>query len=185
MSLQTKRLSLTINGTEIGPFDIPVDMMMIDFLHEYANLTGTRYGCGIGLCHACTVILDIPTGQSLEMRSCITRANYFSGKTIRTVEGHAERDADGSVQELCALQKKFLEHYAFQCSYCTPGMLNAAVVLLERLAREPVPVEQLDQVIVDAMDAHICRCTGYVRYYQAVKEVVLSSPGLTTVPVPK
>jgi aerobic-type carbon monoxide dehydrogenase small subunit (CoxS/CutS family) len=76
------------------------------------------------------------------------------------------------------VQQKFLEHFSFQCGYCTPGFVNGATVLVERLKRQPVAREQLDETITEALNDHICRCTGYVRYFEAVKDVVLSTPGL-------
>ena len=78
-----------------GPIDVPEDMMLVDVLHEYLGLTGTRFGCGQGVCRACTVIVDDERGPR-EVRSCITGAHYFDGKRIRTVEGHAKRDASGA-----------------------------------------------------------------------------------------
>lgn len=158
---------------------VPADLPMVDFLHEYAGLTGSRFGCGQGLCRACTVIVDDPDGTSREMRTCITGAHYFNGRAIRTVEGHATKNADGSVQ-LSPVQEAFLTHFSFQCSYCTPGFVNAATVLIERLQRQPVARDQLEQTIEDALNDHLCRCTGYVRYYSAVRDVVLNTPGLVT-----
>ena len=87
----TRPLTLHINDSAHGPMDIPEDMMLVDVLHEYLGLTGTRFGCGQGVCRACTVIVDDEHGPR-EVRSCITGAHYFDGKRIRTVEGHARRD---------------------------------------------------------------------------------------------
>jgi aerobic-type carbon monoxide dehydrogenase small subunit (CoxS/CutS family) len=176
--IRMKAVSLTVNGVRIGPVQAPEGLMMIDFLHEYLGLTGSRLGCGQGICHACVVILDKADGTSEEMRTCITGAHFFDGKTVRTVEGHAKRNEQGEVVELSAVQQKFLEHFSFQCGYCTPGFVNAATVLIERLKREPVARHALEHEITQALDDHICRCTGYVRYYEAVKDVVLSTPGL-------
>lgn len=67
--------------------DVPEGLMMIDFLHEYVDLTGSRLGCGQGICHACVVILDNPSGTSEEIRTCITGAHFFNNKSIRTIEG--------------------------------------------------------------------------------------------------
>lgn len=173
-----KALSLTINGKEVGPLQVPEGLMMIEFLHEYAGLTGSRLGCGQGVCHACVVILDKPDGTSEEMRTCITGAHFFNGRSIRTIEGHAKRNEAGEVVELSPIQQKFLDHFSFQCGYCTPGFVNAATVLIERLKREPVAKADVERTITEALDAHICRCTGYVRYYEAVKDVVLTTPGL-------
>lgn len=177
MSSSTRPLALTINGKKFGPVDVPEGLMMVDFLHEYAQLTGSRFGCGIGICHACVVILDSDRGSE-EIRTCITGAHFFNGKTIRTVEGHARYDENGEVVELSPIQQKFLEHYSFQCGYCTPGFVNGATVLVERLKRAPIPRNQVEQAISSALNQHICRCTGYVRYYEAVKDVILSTPGL-------
>ncbi|HKT99364.1 MAG TPA: (2Fe-2S)-binding protein [Paraburkholderia sp.] len=173
-----KALSLTINGKVVGPMQVPEGLMMIEFLHEYAGLTGSRLGCGQGICHACVVILDKPDGSSEEMRTCITGAHFFNGRSIRTIEGHAKRNEAGEVVELSPIQQKFLDHFSFQCGYCTPGFVNAATVLLERLKREPIAKADVERTIMTALDGHICRCTGYVRYYEAVKDVVMTTPGL-------
>jgi aerobic-type carbon monoxide dehydrogenase small subunit (CoxS/CutS family) len=176
--IATQPLSLNVNGKDVGPMPVPEGLMMIDFLHEYLGLTGSRLGCGQGICHACVVILDKPDGGSEEVRTCITGAHYFQGRKIRTVEGHAVRNDKGEVTALSPVQQKFLEHFSFQCGYCTPGFVNAATILVERLKRHPVARDHLEQVITEALDPHICRCTGYVRYFEAVKDVVLNTPGL-------
>ncbi|MBR8017432.1 (2Fe-2S)-binding protein [Burkholderia multivorans] len=175
---QQKLLSVNINGKAVGPMQVPEGLMMIEFLHEYAGLTGSRLGCGQGICHACVVILDKPDGTSEEVRTCITGAHFFHGRAIRTVEGHAKRNEAGEVVELSPIQQKFLEHFSFQCGYCTPGFVNAATVLIERLKREPVAKADVERTITEALNAHLCRCTGYVRYYEAVKDVVMTTPGL-------
>ncbi|CAE6741144.1 hypothetical protein R69658_02267 [Paraburkholderia aspalathi] len=175
---RTLPVSVKVNGEIVGPTDVPAGLMMIDFLHEYLHLTGSRLGCGQGICHACVVIVDKPDGTSEEVRTCITGANFFHGKTIRTIEGHAKRNEAGEVVELSPIQQKFLEHFSFQCGYCTPGFVNAATVLIERLKRQPIAKDKVEQTITEALNDHICRCTGYVRYYEAVKEVVMTTPGL-------
>ena len=174
-----KALTLTINSQQIGPLDVPDGLSMLDFLHEYAHQTGTRLGCGIGECRACVVIIDQPGGGSEEMRTCITGAHFFAGKKIRTVEAHAKRNDKGEVIELSPVQQKFLEHFSFQCGYCTPGFVNGATVLVERLKRNPIRKSRVEAEITAALNMHLCRCTGYVRYYEAVKDVILSTPGLT------
>ncbi|MES2069473.1 MAG: (2Fe-2S)-binding protein [Pseudomonadota bacterium] len=171
-------LSLNINGKAVGPIQVPEGLMMIDFLHEYLDLTGSRLGCGQGVCRACVVILDKPDGSSEEVRSCITGAHFFKDKKVRTIEGIAQRNDKGEVTVLSPIQQKFLEHFSFQCGYCTPGFVNAATVLLESLKRSPVAKAQLDETITEALNDHICRCTGYVRYFEAVKDVALRTPGL-------
>ena len=170
-------LKLTINGVTHGPLDVPDDMMLIDVLHEYLGLTGTRFGCGQGECRACTVIVDDERGPR-EVRSCITGAHYFADKKIRTVEGHARRDENGKLTALSPVQQAFLDHFSFQCGYCTPGFVNATTVLLEKLARAPVREDEIEATILEALNPHLCRCTGYVRYYEAVKQLVLDTPGL-------
>lgn len=175
-------LTLQINGRSYGPLDVPEDMMLIDVLHDFLGLTGTRFGCGQGECRACTVIVDDDSNDNRrgprEVRSCITGAHYFAGKRIRTVEGHARRDEAGNIVELSRVQQAFLDHFSFQCGYCTPGFVNAATVLIENLAKHPIAKDDVESTVLEALNPHLCRCTGYVRYYQAVKDLVLTTPGL-------
>ena len=179
MTIATRPLSLVVNGRQVGPVDVPETTMMLDFLQETLDLTGTRMGCGQGVCWACTVmLLDVDGGPAREIRTCITGAHFFEGRSIRTIEGHAERDADGNVVALTPVQQAFIEHFSFQCGYCTPGFVTGATVLLERLAREPVARADVESTIEEALAPHICRCTGYVRYYEAVRSVILDTPGL-------
>jgi aerobic-type carbon monoxide dehydrogenase small subunit (CoxS/CutS family) len=163
-------LALTINGRAYGPTEVRDELTMNDFLREYIGLTGTKFGCGAAQCLSCAVIIDDPDGSSVTNPTCIVPAVAFNGKAIRTVEGHA---TDG---KLTALQKRFVEHFAFQCGYCTPGFLNEAQVLLERLARQPVARADLESTITQALDGHLCRCTGYIRYHEAVRDVILADP---------
>ena len=178
MTLAMRKLSLTVNGKTIDPVDVPETMMMQDFLYEYLNLTGSRIGCGQGICHACTVIVDGDDGAMREIRTCITGAHWFAGKKVRTVEGHATRDASGTITALSPVQQAFIEHFSFQCGYCTPGFVTGATVLMDELKRKPVRRADLEQTISEALDKHICRCTGYVRYFEAVRDVILKTPGL-------
>jgi aerobic-type carbon monoxide dehydrogenase small subunit (CoxS/CutS family) len=181
MSIVPRPLSLTINGQSVGPMDVPEGLPMIDFLHEYLNLTGARLGCGIGECRACTVIVD---------GTCITGAHYFQDRKVRTIEGIADpAGADtapaatpGQARKVIAIspvQQKYLEHFSFQCGYCTPGFVIAATVLVERLAKAPIRPADVEDAVGEALQPHLCRCTGYVRYYAAVKDLILSTPGLT------
>jgi len=178
MSIETRKLSLTVNDLPVGPVDVPETMMMQDFLFEHLNLTGSRMGCGQGICHACTVVVEGEGGALEEMRTCITGAHWFEGRRIRTVEGHAKRDANGAISELSPVQQAFIEHFSFQCGYCTPGFVTGATVLMDRLKRNPVARDALETTITEALSPHICRCTGYVRYYEAVRDLVLATPGL-------
>jgi aerobic-type carbon monoxide dehydrogenase small subunit (CoxS/CutS family) len=179
MSPATRPLTVTINGRRHGPMDVPESMMMIDVLHEVLDLTGSRFGCGQGMCHACVVIWDRDDHTSEEVPTCITGAAFFDGKRIRTIEGIAERNDKGEIVALSPVQQAFLDQFSFQCGYCTPGFVNAATVLIERLRRAPVPRGQVEATVAAALEKHICRCTGYVRYYQAVRDVILATPGLT------
>ncbi|PLP58285.1 (2Fe-2S)-binding protein [Mesorhizobium loti] len=178
MTLPTKKLSLTVNDKAIDSVDVPEAMMMQDFLHEYLDLTGSRMGCGQGICHACTVIVEKDDGVLDEVRTCITGAHWFEGKKVRTVEGHAKRDAAGVISELSPVQQAFIENFSFQCGYCTPGFVTGATVFIDQLKRKPVARVDLEKAITEALDKHICRCTGYVRYHQAVRDLVLTIPDL-------
>ena len=164
-------LSLTINGQPQGPFDVRDDLSMNDFLREILGMTGTKFGCGAAQCLSCVVIVDEPDGTSHTNPTCVVPAVNFDGKAIRTVEGHAEAGA------LTPLQAAFIEHFAFQCGYCTAGFVNEGQVLLERLAAAPIPRADLEQTILEALDGHLCRCTGYVRYHEAVRAVILADSG--------
>jgi aerobic-type carbon monoxide dehydrogenase small subunit (CoxS/CutS family) len=156
-------LTVTINGHVYGPREVRDDLTMNDFLREYLGMTGTKFGCG-------AIIVDGPDGTSSTSPTCIVPAASFNGKSIRTVEGHAKGG------ELTTLQKAFIAHFAFQCGYCTPGFLNEGQVLLERLTRTPIARADLEKTIAEALDGHLCRCTGYVKYHQAVRDVILADP---------
>ncbi len=162
------KLSVTINGEPHGPVEVRDDLSMNDFLREYLGMTGTKFGCGVAQCLACAVIVDEPDGISHTNPTCVASAVSFNGRKIRTVEGHARNG------ELSPVQKAFIEHFAFQCGYCTPGFVNEAQVLLERLEKKPIARAELETTIQEALDGHLCRCTGYVKYHQAVRDVVLA-----------
>jgi len=161
-------LSITINGHAHNPTEVRDDLTMNDFLREYLGMTGTKFGCGAAQCLSCAIIIDNPDGTSYTSPTCIVPAASFDGKAIRTVEGHARGG------ELSDLQKAFIEHFAFQCGYCTAGFLNEGQVLLERLAKTPVERADLEKTIADALDGHLCRCTGYIKYHEAVRDVILA-----------
>lgn len=163
-------LALTVNSRAYGPVEVRDELSMNDFLREYLGLTGTKFGCGVAQCLSCAVIVDNPDGTSHTSPTCVVPAVNFAGKSIRTVEGHAKGG------ELTPLQKRFIEHFAFQCGYCTPGFLNEGQVLLERLANKKVARADLEKTIAEALDGHLCRCTGYVKYHEAVRDVILADP---------
>jgi aerobic-type carbon monoxide dehydrogenase small subunit (CoxS/CutS family) len=163
-------LALTINGRAYGPVEVRDELTMNDFLREHLGMTGTKFGCGAAQCLSCAIIIDDPDGTSHTSPTCIVPAVSFNGKSIRTVEGHAKGG------ELTPLQKRFIEHFAFQCGYCTPGFLNEGQVLLERLAKKKAARADLEKIIAEALDGHLCRCTGYIRYHEAVRDVILADP---------
>jgi aerobic-type carbon monoxide dehydrogenase small subunit (CoxS/CutS family) len=127
----------------------------------------------MGICKACTVALkDEKTNSLSRVQACITPAESVNGQAFLTVEG-IEYDV-----RFKPLQAAFLKHFSFQCGYCTPGFLIGASLLMDQLRLSPIKVEQLDQLILESVGDHICRCTGYSRYYSAIKEVIINTPGL-------
>jgi aerobic-type carbon monoxide dehydrogenase small subunit (CoxS/CutS family) len=173
MSHETIRLSLTINGERVAREDVRADMLLIDFLHEELGLTGTKLSCGIGACGSCKVALqEAEGGPMLPVLACFARLKSIDGMHVTTVEGLAQGG------EPNALQTAFLAHHAFQCGWSTPGFLMAATVLIDQLKRSPAPRAQLDSLVLEAIGGNVCRCTGYLRYFAAIKEVILATPGL-------
>lgn len=143
-------VSLTVNG-ELVERVIPARRLLVHFLRDDLDLTGTHVGCDTGSCGACTVHLD-----GVPVKSCAVLAVQADGASVTTVEGLAESD------ELTPLQQSFKEHHALQCGYCTPGMLMSASALL---AVNPSPTEAEVKV---ALQGNICRCTGYWNIVEAV-----------------
>ncbi len=168
-------LAFTLNGEAISRKAMPADMMLVDFLREELGLTGTKFCCGIAVCRVCTVsVARTESAHQVAIRSCTTPLKDINGHIVTTVEGLADKDG------LHPLQDAFLENFSFQCGYCCPGFLMGAYALLDKLRRQPIPKEAVDAAIEDAVGQHICRCTGYVRYHRAIRQVVLSTPGLVT-----
>lgn len=152
-------IHVIVNGNEEHLF-VPPNMTLLRLLREKLALTGTKNGCEAGECGACTVLLD---GEPVN--SCMVLAVEVDGHEVTTVEGLAQ---DG---RLSALQKAFIEHNAVQCGFCTPGMLISSHALLER---NPNPSEK---EIKEALVGNLCRCTGYVRIVDAVKDVAEGGGG--------
>ncbi len=151
MSDPTATLSLRINGTP-WQGEVPANRLLVDFLRYDVGLTGTKEGCGVGVCGACTVRLN-----DRLVSSCLTLAAMADGTDVTTVEGLAERE------ELRPIQRAFIEHGGFQCGICTPGQLMAASALLEH---NPHP----DETAIKAwMMSNLCRCTGYYGILRSVK----------------
>jgi aerobic-type carbon monoxide dehydrogenase small subunit (CoxS/CutS family) len=144
-------LTLLVNGKEYTA-DAGPEETLLNVLRDHLELTGTKYGCGEGQCGACTVLLD---GSAV--RSCRTQVSAAAGKKITTIEGLAHGDT------LHPVQRAFLQAEAFQCGYCTPGMILSAVALLEHT---PNPTEKQ---IVRYMEGNVCRCGTYERIVQAVR----------------
>lgn len=173
MGSETIAFSIVVNGQRTPQKQVPADLALIDFLHEELGLTGTKFCCGIGVCRACTVAVERVPGAHLEpLLTCSTPVSQVNGQAITTVEGLAGKN------ELSALQKAFLEEFAFQCGYSTPGFLMAAHVLLDQLRHSQIPRDQVDAAIAQAVGQHVCRCTGYVRYHAAIRKVILATPEL-------
>ena len=145
-----KRVSVTVNGA-VHEREVEARRLLIHFIRDDLDLTGTHIGCDTGNCGACTVILD-----GAAVKSCMLLAVQANGATIETVESLA---AGG---ELHPLQQAFSDHHALQCGYCTPGMLMSAKHLLDHNA------EPTENEIRRAIQGNICRCTGYVNIVEAI-----------------
>ena len=147
-------VELTVNGTEVRR-RVSVRLSLADMLRDHLGLTGTHLGCEQGACGACTVVMD-----DRPVRSCITLAVQASGRRVRTAEGLADGDC------LHPLQEAFLRHRAFQCGYCTPGML----MLLQPVVDAGVPVDR--DTLTDLVGGNVCRCTGYRPIIDAAEDAV-------------
>jgi aerobic carbon-monoxide dehydrogenase small subunit len=148
-------VKVTVNG-ETYERDVEPRKLLIHFLRDDLDLTGSHIGCDTGNCGACSVIVD-----DVLVKSCMMLAVQADGSTIETVEGLAENG------ELNVLQQSFSDHHALQCGYCTPGMLMSATALL-RQNRSPS-----DEEIRRAIQGNICRCTGYVNIVEAIRAAAL------------
>lgn len=155
----TRVVSFTLNGK---PTRVTVDdeRMLLWVLRYDLGLTGTKYGCGEGLCGACTVVVNNDV-----VRSCSTPVKDVSGKHVLTIEGLSR---DG---KLHPLQQAFLERHAFQCGFCTSGMLMNAYALLLKKPRAT------RAEIVQAMDDNLCRCGSHVRILEAIEAVATTMTG--------
>ena len=147
-----KKITFRLNRKD---YTIEVDpgARMIDVLRDQLNLRGTKEGCGVGECGACTIVID---GEAVT--SCLVSAGQMDGKDIMTVEGLSETEI-GSI-----LQKCFIKYGAVQCGYCTPGMLMSAYALLMH-NENPTRDE-----IRDAIAGNLCRCTGYVPILNSIEK---------------
>jgi len=151
---------LSVNGAE-HRVDASPDSKLLYVLRDSLGLTGTKYGCGEGMCGACTVLLD-----GKPARSCQAPLSVVVGKKITTIEGLEENG------RLHPVQEAFVAAEAFQCAYCTSGMIMAAVALLRR---NPQPSQE---EIIHALDGNLCRCGTYPRIVAAVRQAATPAKGL-------
>jgi aerobic carbon-monoxide dehydrogenase small subunit len=146
-------IKVTVNG-ETYERDVEPRKLLIHFIRDDLDLTGSHIGCDTGNCGACSVLVD-----GVLVKSCMMLAVQADGATIETVEGLAQ---DG---ELTVLQQAFSDHHALQCGYCTPGMLMSATALLRQNGSPS------EEEIRKGIQGNICRCTGYVNIVEAIKAV--------------
>jgi len=145
-------VALRVNG-EMREATVPPETTLLQLLRVHLNLTGTKLGCDVGDCGACTVIVD-----GMAVNACLMLAGQADGREVVTIEGLATRD------RLHPLQKAFEDHAALQCGFCGPGAILAAKVLLDENP-DPSVAE-----IRDALAGNLCRCTGYTKMIDAVRE---------------
>ena len=153
------KISVTVNGTK-HESDVEPRTLLVHYIREVVGLTGTNIGCDTSSCGACTVLVD---GESV--KSCTMLAVQADGLDIMTIEGLASGD------ELHPVQAAFREHHGLQCGYCTPGMVMAAVSLLQEKDK---PTE--DEVR-EGLEGNLCRCTGYHNIVKAVMAAAGSEGG--------
>jgi carbon-monoxide dehydrogenase small subunit len=146
-----KTIALEVNG-ETFEREVDARRLLIHFIRDDLDLTGSHIGCDTGNCGACSVLVD-----GVLVKTCMMLAIQADGAKIETVEGLAQ---DG---ELNALQQAFSDHHALQCGYCTPGMLMSATALLRQNGSPS------DEEIRRGIQGNICRCTGYVNIVEAIK----------------
>ncbi|CAA7616813.1 xanthine dehydrogenase, Fe-S binding subunit [Magnetospirillum sp. LM-5] len=151
-------LALTVNGRRREDL-VPDGMLLIDYLRDFAGLTGTKQGCDGGECGACTVLVD-----DRPRLACSTLAHQVAGKRVETVEGLTRSG------RMSALQQAFHEKLGTQCGFCTPGMIMAAEALLRK---NPDPSREQ---IKAALAGNLCRCTGYVKIVESVEAAKGVSP---------
>jgi carbon-monoxide dehydrogenase small subunit len=147
----SQTVSVEVNGTTYER-EVEARRLLIHFLRDDLDLTGSHVGCDTGNCGACSVLLD-----GTLVKSCMVLAVQADGSKVETVEGLAEDE------QLSPLQQAFSDHHALQCGYCTPGMLMSATALLRESPRPS------DEEIARAIQGNICRCTGYWNIFDAVK----------------
>ena len=148
----TVKVSMTVNGAKVS-HDVEERTLLVNFIRESLNLTGTHVGCDTAQCGACTIHID---GRAV--KSCNILAMQAEGANITTIEGIAK--ADGTLHPM---QAAFKEHHGLQCGFCTPGMVMSAIDLVKNT---PDPSEQQ---IREQLEGNLCRCTGYHNIVKAIK----------------
>lgn len=154
-------IEFTINGQQKA-LDIPADITALELIRSLLGLKGTKEGCGIGECGACTINVD---GRAIN--SCLMLAAQMDGTKVLTVEGLATENS------LAPVQEKFMENHGVQCGFCTPGILMSSHALL---AENPDPN---DEEISKAIAGNLCRCTGYKQIFASVREAAILTGQLT------
>ena len=144
-------IKFVLNGKSVG-VEAPAHWTLLRLLRERLGLTGTKEGCGIGECGACTVLMD-----GMPVNACLVLVPKVEGKKVETIEGLGNREA------LHPLQKSFVEHGAIQCGFCTPGILMSSKGLLEGNSNPS------REEIKKAISGHLCRCTGYHQIVEAIE----------------
>jgi carbon-monoxide dehydrogenase small subunit len=152
--MEKRAISFILNGEPVG-VEFEPHLTLLQLLRDHLELMGTKEGCGMGECGACTVLLD---GKAVN--SCIFPALEVEGRKVTTIEGLM--DAQGNLHPI---QKAFIEYGAIQCGFCTPGMVLSAKALLDE---NPKPSEE---EIRNGIAGNLCRCTGYLQIVQAIKAV--------------
>jgi aerobic-type carbon monoxide dehydrogenase small subunit (CoxS/CutS family) len=153
--LAKQAFTVNVNGKDHRVFVEP-DEPLLWILRDNLRLTGSKFGCGVGICGACSVLID-----GVARRSCSVQvANVSQGQKIITIESF------GTLDNLSPLQKAFVDHTAFCCGFCTPGMIISATALL---VRNPNPSRK---EIIDAMDNNLCRCGSYINIIEAIESFV-------------
>ena len=145
------KIEFILNGKETE-VEVPPHWTLLQLVREKFGLTGTKEGCGIGECGACTVLLD-----GMPVNACLVLAPKVEGRRVETVEGLGSRDS------LHPLQKSFIDHGAIQCGFCTPGILMSSKALLEKNSNPS------REEIKEAISGHLCRCTGYHQIIEAIE----------------
>ena len=159
--------ALKVNG-KMHTVDVEADTPLLWVLRDTIGLVGTKFGCGVGMCGACTVHLD-----GVAVRGCQTRISTVGTKAITTIEGV------GATEVGAKLQKAWIDHDVIQCGYCQAGQIMSATAFLSKTA------QPTDKQIEQAMNGNICRCATYTRIKAAIRQAAGLTPALAEAPAPR